>query len=41
MKLLLKSITLKEDTLEEINRGNYDVNNFISSINEIYQKQMI
>lgn len=34
MKLLLKSITLKEDTLEEINRGNYDVNNFISSINE-------
>ena len=34
MKLLLKPITLKEDTLEEINRGNYDVNNFISSINE-------
>lgn len=34
MKLILKPITLKEDTLEEINRGNYDVNNFISSINE-------
>lgn len=34
MKLFLKPITLKEDTLEEINRGNYDVNNFISSINE-------
>ena len=34
MKLFLKQITLKEDTLEEINRGNYDVNNFISSINE-------
>lgn len=34
MKLLLKPIILKEDTLEEINRGNYDVNNFISSINE-------
>lgn len=34
MKLLLKPITLKENTLEEINRGNYDVNNFISSINE-------
>lgn len=34
MKLILKSITLKEDTLNEINRGNYDVNNFISSINE-------
>ena len=34
MKLFLKPITLKEDTLEEINRGNYDVNNFILSINE-------
>lgn len=34
MKLILKPVTLKEDTLEEINRGNYDVNNFISSINE-------
>ena len=34
MKLFLKPITLKEDTLEEINKGNYDVNNFISSINE-------
>lgn len=34
MKLFIKPITLKEDTLEEINRGNYDVNNFISSINE-------
>lgn len=34
MKLFLKPITLKEDTLEEINRGNYDVNNFISSFNE-------
>lgn len=32
MKLFLKPITLKEDTLEEINRGNYDVNNYISSI---------
>ena len=34
MKLILKPITLKEDTLNEINSGNYDVNNFISSINE-------
>lgn len=34
MKLILKPITLKEDTLNEINIGNYDVNNFISSINE-------
>lgn len=34
MKLFLKPITLKEDTLEEINRGNYDVTNFISSIKE-------
>lgn len=34
MKLFIKPITLKEDTLEEINRGNYDDNNFISSINE-------
>lgn len=32
MKLILKPITLKEDTLNEINRGNYDVTNFISSI---------
>lgn len=34
MKLILKPITLKEDTLNEINIGNYDVNLFISSINE-------
>lgn len=34
MKLFIKTITLKEDTLEEINRGNYDVNNFIATINE-------
>lgn len=34
MKLLLKPITLKEDTLNEINSGNYDVTNFISSIKE-------
>ncbi len=34
MKLFLKPITLKEDTLNEINSGNYDVNLFISSINE-------
>lgn len=32
MKLFLKPITLKEDTLNEINSGNYDVNLFISSI---------
>ena len=32
MKLILKPITLKEDTLNEINSGNYDVNLFISSI---------
>ena len=32
MKLILKPITLKEDTLNEINSGNYDVNYFISSI---------
>lgn len=32
MKLILKPITLKEDTLNEINSGNYDVTNFISSI---------
>lgn len=38
MKLFIKPITLKEDTLEEINRGNYDVNNFISSINEYLSK---
>ena len=34
MKLFLKPITLKEDTLEEINRGNYDVNNFISKLQQ-------
>ena len=34
MKLILKPITLKEDTLNEINSGNYDVTNFISSIKE-------
>ena len=34
MKLILKPITLKEDTLDEINRGNYNVTNFISSIKE-------
>lgn len=39
MKLLLKPITLKEDTLEEINRGNYDVNNFILSINEYLSRE--
>ncbi len=38
MKLFLKPITLKEDTLDEINRGNYDVTNFISSIKEYLSK---
>lgn len=38
MKLLLKPITLKEDTLEEINRGNYDVNLFISLIKSYLEK---
>lgn len=38
MKLILKPITLKEDTLNEINRGNYDVNYFISSIKAYLEK---
>lgn len=38
MKLFLKPITLKEDTLDEINRGNYYVNNFISSIKEYLER---
>ena len=38
MKLFLKPITLKEDTINEINSGNYDVTNFISSINEYLSK---
>lgn len=38
MKLILKPITLKEDTLNEINIGNYDVNLFISSITSYLEK---
>lgn len=38
MKLILKPITLKEDTLNEINIGNYDVNLFISSIKSYLEK---
>ena len=38
MKLILKPITLKEDTLNEINSGNYDVNLFISSIKSHLEK---
>ena len=38
MKLILKPITLKEDTLNEINSGNYDVNLFISSIKSYLEK---
>lgn len=38
MKLILKPITLKEDTLNEINSGNYDVTNFISSIKAYLEK---
>ena len=38
MKLILKPITLKEDTLNEINIGNYDVNLFISSIKSHLEK---
>ena len=38
MKLFLKPITLKEDTINEINSGNYDVTNFISSIKEYLSK---
>lgn len=34
MKLFLKPITLKEDTLNDLYMGNYDVTNFISSIKE-------
>ena len=38
MKLILKPITLKEDTLNEINSGNYDVTNFISSIKDYLKR---
>ena len=38
MKLILKPITLKEDTLNEINSGNYDVNLFIPSIKSHLEK---
>lgn len=38
MKLILKPITLKEDTLNEINSGNYDVNLFISLIKSHLEK---
>lgn len=38
MKLILKPITLKEDTLNEINSGKYDVTNFISSIKSYLER---
>ena len=38
MKLILKPITLKEDTLNEINSGNYDVTNFISSMKDYLKR---
>lgn len=38
MKLILKPITLKEDTLNEINSGNYDVTNFISLIKDYLKR---
>ena len=38
MKLILKPITLKEDTLNEINSGNYDVNYFILSMKDYLKR---